>query len=81
VTIQAGAGITRDSDPMSEADEVRLKTGGMRVAITGVTTTTPDVSEILKQNEILEALIKRNEHLSRFHFCNQTNTDGVELLK
>ena len=33
VTIQAGAGITRNSIPLAEAEEVRLKTGGMQAAI------------------------------------------------
>ncbi|MDP2103901.1 MAG: chorismate-binding protein, partial [Candidatus Gracilibacteria bacterium] len=81
VTIQAGAGITRDSDPMSEAQEIRLKTSGMQAALTGTTTTTPDMSEILEQHEIVEALAQRNEHLSRFHFRDQTNIDTVEILK
>gem|GEM_PF-6949387 len=81
MTIQAGAGITRDSDPMSEAQEIRLKTGGMQAALTGTTTKTPDVSEILKQDEIMEALAQRNDHLSRFHFRDQTNIDTVEILK
>ena len=35
VTIQAGAGITKKSDPMDEAREVALKTGGMRSALLG----------------------------------------------
>lgn len=81
VTIQAGAGITRDSKPIDEAEEVRLKTGGMQAAILGTTNTTPDVEEILKDDEILQALSKRNEHLSRFHFQDQSGIEICEQLR
>lgn len=47
MTIQAGAGITKDSKPLDEAEEVRLKTGGMLSAIMGTTNVILDVEEIL----------------------------------
>lgn len=81
VTIQAGAGITKKSDPMDEAKEVALKTRGMQSALTGGSKIPLDVQSILDESEIIAKLQERNKHLSKFHFLEQSNQESCEQLK
>lgn len=81
VIIQAGAWITKDSKPFDEAEEVRLKTSGMKAAILNTGNIAPDIEEILRDKEILAALGRRNEHLSRFHFQDQSDIEVCEQLQ
>ncbi len=81
VTIQAGAGITKKSKPLEEAQEVSVKTGGMRSALLWSAQTPPDVQEILDNPEILAKLWERNEHLSKFHFLEQSLLESCEELR
>jgi hypothetical protein len=81
VTIQAGAGITKRSEPLQEAEEVRLKTSGMQSALMGISHTPPDVKDILDNPEILAKLRERNTYLSKFHFLEQSKQEICESLK
>jgi 2-amino-4-deoxychorismate synthase len=81
VTIQAGAGITKNSNPTDEAREVALKTRGMQFALTGGSKIPLDVQSILDEPEIIAKLQERNEHLSKFHFLEQSSQGSCEQLK
>ncbi len=81
VSIQAGAGITKKSVPLEEAREVRVKTGGMQTALLGKTQTPPDVQEILDDPEVMRKLQERNQHLSKFHFLEQSKQQACEELQ
>lgn len=81
VTIQAGAGITNNSEPLKEAEEVRVKTGGMQAALLWKSQTPPDVQEILDDPEIVAKLQERNKHLSKFHFLEQSKQEICEELR
>lgn len=72
VTIQAGAGLKRDSIPLKEAQECRAKKDGMERAITGNGREFEDVSELMNDPEILTLLASRNQFLSKFHFEDQS---------
>lgn len=74
VTIQAGAGLKRDSIPLKEAQECRAKKDGMERAITGNGREFEDVSELINDPEILTLLASRNQFLSKFHFEDQSET-------
>jgi hypothetical protein len=73
VTIQAGAGLKRDSIPLKEAQECRAKKDGMERAITGNGREFEDASELINDPEILELLASRNRFLSQFHFEDQSD--------
>lgn len=81
VTIQAGAGITKKSEPLGEAQEVKMKTGGMQAALLRSSQTPPDVQEILDDPKILAKLRERNAHLSKFHFLEQSLQETCEELR
>ena len=81
VTIQAGAGITKKSEPMHEAQEVHLKTRGIQLALTGGTNIPPDVQDILNDSIIQQILSERNRHLSKFHFLEQSKQASCEQLE
>lgn len=71
ITIQAGAGIVRDSDPMKEALETTAKASGLMSALSGKTASTGKflTPEFLEQVQpILDA---RNQSFSSFHFEDQ----------
>lgn len=73
VTIQAGAGLKRDSIPMKEAQECRAKKDGMERAIAGNGREFEDASGLIDDPEILEILSSRNQFLSQFHFEDQSD--------
>ena len=73
VTIQAGAGLKRDSIPLKEAQECRAKKDGMERAITGNGREFEDASELMNDPEVLELLASRNRFLSQFHFEDQSD--------
>lgn len=81
VTIQAGAGITKKSDPINEAREVALKTRGMQIALTGGSQIPPDVQSIFNEPEIISKLRERNQRLSKFHFLEQSDQESCEELR
>ena len=81
VTIQAGAGITKNSDPEKEAQEVRLKIGGMHKALLGNSQIPSDVQDVLDDREVKEKLRERNAHLSKFHFLEQSPHEVCEELR
>ena len=81
VTIQAGAGITKNSSPLDEAHEVRAKTGGMQAALLWKTQIPPDIQDILEDEEIITTLQSRNKNLSKFHFLDQSNLEENDILK
>ncbi|MDD2694048.1 MAG: chorismate-binding protein [Candidatus Gracilibacteria bacterium] len=81
VTIQAGAGITKNSKPLGEAQEVKMKTGGMQAALLGKSQTPPDVQSILDDPEVITKLQERNKYLSKFHFLEQSEQKTCEQLQ
>lgn len=81
LTIQAGAGITKNSSPIDEAYEVRAKTGGMQSALLWKTQIPPNVQDILEDVEVITTLQSRNKNLSKFHFLDQSNLAENDILK
>lgn len=53
----------------------------MKAAILNTGNIAPDIEEILRDKEILAALGRRNEHLSRFHFQDQSDIEVCEQLQ
>lgn len=81
ISVQAGAGIVRDSDPLKEAEETTAKASGMISAIKGGGIAreryiTPELLE-----EVESVLRSRNVFLSKFHTEDQELLPEVEALR
>jgi hypothetical protein len=79
VRIQAGAGITKNSHPRDELQEVRLKMTGIQRALTGKMSPV-DVQKILDEPLVIKKLYERNASLSKFHFSEQLDSTISEIL-
>jgi phenazine biosynthesis protein phzE len=80
VTVQAGAGIVRDSDPYKEAEETRAKASGMIGAMKGKGAFTERYIDAGLLAEVESVLKSRNIHLSRFHLEDQNQLPKVGKL-
>ncbi len=69
--IQAGGGLVRDSDPLSEAHESRAKAMGLMAFLLNEPKTTATYLKDAVRQKILPALEQRNKHLSSFWMDNQ----------
>lgn len=78
VTIQAGAGLKLDSNPLKEAQECQAKKSGMERAITGAGGESFEDARylryLLNDPKIQTLLTSRNQFLSQFHFENQSDS-------
>ncbi|MBK66520.1 MAG: hypothetical protein CMP22_00110 [Rickettsiales bacterium] len=80
-SIRAGAGVVRDSDPVSEELETRAKAGGMIGVLTGNTSKAEQFLDAQKLEILKSQLNKRNEHLSHFWITKQNPIKPADLLK
>lgn len=71
ISIQAGAGIVRDSTPEKEAQETRSKAGGLLNALAGDYSSTGRFLTPALHEEINKSLGDRNRTFSTFHFEDQ----------
>lgn len=80
-TVQAGAGIVKDSVPEKEAQETTAKAEGMLKVIRGEASVTDGYLETVDQNKLRSKLSERNKYLSKFHFEDQSGLEPCEKLK
>ena len=81
-TVQAGAGIVKDSDPAKEAEETRLKAAGMLSMLSDDRPKDESYLDRVDMDLIQRILAGRNKHLSKFHLESQEGVKAdVEELK
>jgi 2-amino-4-deoxychorismate synthase len=82
--VTAGATLVRDSDPRSEVAETQAKAGGILRAFGLVpppTTSSVEVAELTRDEEVTSALRRRNTRLSRFWFVDQSGAEPGSRLE
>ncbi|MEP6665681.1 MAG: anthranilate synthase family protein [Nocardioidaceae bacterium] len=74
--VTAGATLVRDSDPTYEVAETHAKTGGILTAfglVPAPTTPAAEIADLTRDEDVLVALGRRNQRLSRFWFNDQSD--------
>ncbi len=74
--VTAGATLVRDSDPHYEVAETHAKAGGILTAfglVPAPTTPAAEIADLALDEDVLVALGKRNQRLSRFWFNDQSD--------
>lgn len=78
--VRAGAGVVRDSDPVSETSETRAKAAGMIAVLTSDSEPKPPFLDDDKRADLEHDLNARNQHLSHFWITRQKPIKPAELL-
>lgn len=79
LVLRVGSTLVRDSDPESEFEERKAKLGALVESILhpALGMAVPADTEVLSDEEVLQALAERNLHLSRYFFENQEGVDNT----
>ncbi len=81
--VTAGATLVRDSDPAYEVAETHAKAGGILTAfglVAAPDTPAGEVADLTRDEDVLVALGRRNQRLSRFWFNDQSDAQPAPAL-
>ncbi len=81
--VTAGATLVRDSQPAYEVAETHAKAGGILTAfglVPAATTPSWEVADLARDEDVLVALGRRNQRLSRFWFNDQSDAERSSAL-
>jgi phenazine biosynthesis protein phzE len=83
VRVTAGATLVRDSDPRYEVAETHAKAGGILTAfglVEAPSALAGEIAELARDEDVLVALGRRNQRLSRFWFNDQSDAEPADAL-
>jgi phenazine biosynthesis protein phzE len=83
VRVTAGATLVRDSEPHYEVAETHAKAGGILTAfglVPAPSAPSGEIAELTRDEDVLVALGRRNQRLSRFWFNDQADAEPSEAL-
>lgn len=76
--LSGGATLVRDSDPVSEMQETRVKISGVLAALSGAAKPPYIIGQLRLDKDVQRLLRQRNHHLATFWFQRQSEKDAAE---